>query len=50
VGEREKVLVAIVQSMSPIWYLVLGLACATIFGAWFTEWKSIKKEEGLKTM
>jgi MFS family permease len=50
VGEREKVLVAIVQSMSPIWYLVLGLACATIFGAWFTEWRSIKKEEGLETM
>jgi hypothetical protein len=44
-AQRENVLVAIARSMSPMWYLVLGLACTTIFGAWFTEWRSIKKED-----
>ncbi|KAF1817893.1 efflux pump antibiotic resistance protein [Dissoconium aciculare CBS 342.82] len=45
VSQKEAVLDAVAQSMSPLWYLVLSLACTTIFGAYLTEWRSLKKED-----
>lgn len=38
----EKALVAIDKSLSHTWYLVAGLACATMVGSLLIEWRSVK--------
>lgn len=40
----EKVLVSVDSSLSTTFYLVVGLACATVIGSLGIEWKSVKEK------
>lgn len=42
VEKSREVLVAIDQSLTQTWYLVVGLACATMIGSLLIEWRSVK--------
>lgn len=44
-SQRGEILQGIARSLSPIWYLVTGLACLTIVGSLLVEWRSIKSAE-----
>ena len=41
-AKSREVLVAIDQSLIQTWYLVVGLACATMVGSLLIEWRSFK--------
>ena len=41
-AKSREVLVAIDESLIQTWYLVVGLACATIVGSLLIEWRSVK--------
>lgn len=40
--DMKQVLVGVDKSLIQTWYLVVGLACATIVGSLMTEWRSVK--------
>ncbi|KAJ6033442.1 hypothetical protein N7499_009713 [Penicillium canescens] len=41
-AKSRDVLVAIDESLTQTWYLVVGLACATMVGSLLIEWRSVK--------
>lgn len=41
-AESREVLMGIDKSLSQTWYLVVGLACATMIGSLSIEWRSVK--------
>ncbi|GKZ37504.1 hypothetical protein AbraIFM66950_009087 [Aspergillus brasiliensis] len=41
-AQTQEVLVAIDKSLIQTWYLVVGLACATMVGSLMIEWRSVK--------
>ncbi|KAF4978230.1 hypothetical protein FZEAL_5335 [Fusarium zealandicum] len=44
--ERSReVLVGLDKSFSQTWYLLVGLACATMVGSLLTEWRSVKQKQ-----
>ncbi|CAI6080605.1 hypothetical protein V2G26_011931 [Clonostachys chloroleuca] len=43
-GEARQVLEGIDKSISQTWYLVVGLACATMVGSLLIEWRSVKSK------
>lgn len=45
-AEVTEVLVAIDKSLVQTWYLVVGLACATMVGSLLIEWRSVKSKRG----
>lgn len=42
----EEVLMGVDESLIQTWYLVVGLACATIVGSLLIEWRSVKSKRG----
>ncbi|CAH0037625.1 unnamed protein product [Clonostachys rhizophaga] len=43
-AEARQVLEGIDKSISQTWYLVVGLACATMVGSLLIEWRSVKSK------
>ncbi|KAM5347578.1 hypothetical protein ACJ41O_007402 [Fusarium nematophilum] len=43
-NKTGEVLVAVDESLSQTWYLVVGLACVTMVGSLMTEWRSVKQK------
>lgn len=44
-AEAEEVREIISHSLAGVWYLVVGLAGATIIGSFLMEWRSVKRED-----
>lgn len=43
-AKSKEVLVGIDKSLGPTWYLVVGLACASMVGSLLIEWRSVKSK------